>query len=78
MLIEIHKFKNKILEEDEDDSNEQQSDAEQTGDEGNVNILYFLFFNVPETAQSQVKATLDPRGDALESQINMQRIRKHQ
>ena len=32
IIIEIHKFKKKkILEEDEDESNDQQSDAEQTG-----------------------------------------------
>ena len=37
-------------------------------------ILYLLFLNVAETAQSQVKATLHPRGAPLESQINMQAI----
>ena len=37
-------------------------------------ILYLLFLNVPKTAQSQVKATLDPRGAPLESQIIMQAI----
>ena len=37
-------------------------------------ILYLLFLNCPETAQSQVKATLDPRGAPLESQIIMQAI----
>ena len=50
-------------------------------------ILYFLFFSVPETAQSQVKATLDPRGESLELQIHQHAgiqetsvtvIRKHQ
>ena len=67
LFIEIHKFKKKkILEEDEDDSNDQQSDADQTG-----NILYLLFLNGAETAPSQVKTTLDPRGAQLESQINM-------
>ena len=30
LFTEIHKFK-KIIEEDEDDSNDQQSDADQTG-----------------------------------------------
>ena len=34
LFIEMHKFNNKnILEEDEDESNDQQSDAEQTGNE---------------------------------------------
>ena len=37
-------------------------------------ILYLLFLNRPKTAQSQVKATLDPRGAPLESQIIMQAI----
>ena len=37
-------------------------------------ILYLVFFNVPETAQSQVKATLDLIAGPLESQINMQPI----
>ena len=66
-FILIHKFKKKkIVEEDEDESNDQQSDAEQTGNEGNVNDNYLLFFNVPETAPSQVKAKFDPRGPPLE------------
>ena len=44
LFIEIHKFKKKkILEEDEDESNDQQSDAEQTGNEGNVNNTLFAF-----------------------------------
>ena len=69
LFIEIHKFKKKkILEEDEDESNDQQSDAEQTGNEENVNDTYLLFLNGPETAPSQVKATLDLRGAPLESQ----------
>ena len=43
-FIEIHKFKKKkILEEDEDESNDQQSDAEQTGNEGSVNDTLFAF-----------------------------------
>ena len=45
LFIEIHNFKKKkILEEDEDESNDQQSDAEATGNEGNVNnsLFYFL------------------------------------
>ena len=34
LFLEIHNFKKKkILEEDEDESNDQQSDAEQTGNE---------------------------------------------
>ena len=34
LFIEIHKFKKKkILEEDEDERNDQQSDAEETGNE---------------------------------------------
>ena len=50
LFIEIHKIKKKkILEEDEDESNDQQSDAEQTGNEGNVNHTYLLFLNVPKT-----------------------------
>ena len=43
LFIEIQKFKKKILEEDEDDSSDQQSDAEQTGNEGNVNDTLFPF-----------------------------------
>ena len=44
IFIEIHKFKkNKMREEDEDDSNDQQSDAEATGNEGNVNNTLFAF-----------------------------------
>ena len=44
IFIEIHKFKKKkILEEDEDESNDQQSDAEQTGNEGHVNDSLFDF-----------------------------------
>ena len=38
------------------------------------NILYLLLLNVPETAHSQVKATLDLIAGPLESQINMQPI----
>ena len=73
LFIDIHKFKKKkILEEDEDESNDQQSDDEQTGNEGNVNDTYLIFFNVPETAQSQVKATLDQKGALLESQTYQQ------
>ena len=48
LFIEIHKFKNKkMLEEDEDESNDQQSDAEQTGNEGNGknNLCPFLEFS---------------------------------
>ena len=44
MFIEIHRFKKKkILQEDEDESNDQQSDAEQTGNEANVNDTLFAF-----------------------------------
>ena len=69
----MNKFKKKkALEEDEDESNDQQSDAEVTGNQGNVNHTYLLFLNVPETAQSQVKATLDLRGPQLESQTKQQ------
>ena len=42
----MHKFKKKkILEEDENDSNDQQSDAEQTGNEGHVNDSLFAFLS---------------------------------
>ena len=76
LSIQIHKFKkNKILEENQEESNDQQWDAEQTGNEQNVNNNLFAF--LPETAQSQVKATLDPRQAPLESQINMHSIIKH-
>ena len=76
LFIEIHKFKkNKILEENQEESNDQQSDAEQTGNEENVNNNLFAF--LPKTAQSQVKATLDLRQAPLESQINMHSISKH-
>ena len=71
-FIENHKFKKKILEEDEDESNDQQSNAEATGNKKIKTVLYLLFFNVPETAPSQVKATLDPRGPPLESQTHQQ------
>ena len=44
LFIEIHKFKKKkILEEDEDESNDQQSDAEWTGNGENVNHNLFAF-----------------------------------
>ena len=44
LFIDIHKFKkNKILEEDEDETNDQQSDAEQKGNEGKVNDTLFAF-----------------------------------
>ena len=44
LFIEIHKFKKKkILEEDEDESNDQQSDAEATGNEENVNNCLICF-----------------------------------
>ena len=44
LFIEIQKFKKKkILQEDEDESNDQQSDAEQTGNEANVNDTLFDF-----------------------------------
>ena len=44
LCIEIHKFKKKkILEEDEDERNDQQSDPEQTSHEGNVNNTLFTF-----------------------------------
>ena len=39
----MHKFKKKkILEEDEDDSNDQRSDAEARGNEGNINNTLFI------------------------------------
>ena len=43
LFIEIQKFKKKIVEEDEDDSSDQQSDAEQTGNERHVNDILFAF-----------------------------------
>ena len=44
LFIEIHKFKKKkILGEDEDESNDQQSDAEQTGNGENVKDTLFPF-----------------------------------
>ena len=44
LFIEIHKFKKKkILGEDEDKSNDQQSDAEQTGNGGHVKDNLFPF-----------------------------------
>ena len=44
LFIEIHKFKKKkILEEDEDETNDQQSDGEQTGNEWNGNYTLFAF-----------------------------------
>ena len=68
-FIEIHKFKKKkILEEDEDESNDQQSDAEQTGNEGSVNDTLFAFLESSRNCTIQVKATLYPRGPPLESQ----------
>ena len=67
-FFEIDKFtKKKILEPHQDYSNEE-SEAEQTGDEGNVNDTYFLFLNAPETTPSQVKVTFDLRAAPLESQ----------
>ena len=79
LFIEIHNFKKKmILEEDEDESNDQESDAEQTGNERNVNDNLIVFLECSRRSMSQVKATLDPRGDPLESQINMQPISKLQ
>ena len=45
LLIEINKFKKKkIVEEDEDDRNDQQSDAEQTGNEIKLRYTLFVFF----------------------------------
>ena len=44
LFIEIHKFKKKnILEQDEDETNDQQSHPEQTGNEWNVNNTLFAF-----------------------------------
>ena len=44
LFIEMDNFnKKKILEEDEDESNDQQSDAEQTGNEGNLKYTLFAF-----------------------------------
>ena len=43
LFIEIHNFKKKILEEDEDDSSDQQSDAEQTGNKAHVKNTLFAF-----------------------------------
>ena len=46
IFIEIHKFKKKkIFEEDEDDRSDQQSDAEQTGNETHVNNTLFAFLS---------------------------------
>ena len=73
LFIEIHKFKKKkILEEDEDESNDQQSDAEATGNEGNVNKTLFAFLEWSQNCSVQMKATFDQRAAPLESQINMQ------
>ena len=45
LFIEIHKFKKKkILEEDEDESNDQKSDAEQTVNEENINNTFSICF----------------------------------
>ena len=44
LFIDIHNFKKKkILEQDEDETNDQQSDAEQTDNEGKVNHSLFAF-----------------------------------
>ena len=44
IFIDIHNFKKKkILEQDEDETNDQQSDAEQTDNEGKVNHSLFAF-----------------------------------
>ena len=78
LFIEIHKFKKKkILEEVEDESNDQQSDAEQTGNEWNLKDTLFAFLECSRRWMSQVKATLDPRSAPLESQINIHPIKKH-
>ena len=42
LFIEIHKFKKKILEKHQDESNEE-SDAETTGNEWNGNNTFFAF-----------------------------------
>ena len=53
LFIEIHKFKKKkILEEDEDESNDQQSDAEATGNEGNLNNCLICFSSMVQKLQS--------------------------
>ena len=78
LFIEIHKFKKKILEEDEDESNDQQSHAEATGNERNINDNLIAFLECSPRSMSQVKVTLDLRAAPLESQMNMQPIRKHQ
>ena len=51
-FIEIYKFKKKkILEEDEYDSNDQWSDAEATGNEGNLNNCLICFSSVFQKLQ---------------------------
>ena len=53
LFIEIHKFKKKkILEEDKDDSNDQWSDAEARGNEGNLNNCLICFSSVFQKLQS--------------------------
>ena len=87
LFIEIHKFKKKkILEEDEDESNDQQSDAEQTGNEGNVNNTLFTFLewsrNCTVPGEGYTGSERSPTGvtdqHAANQETSLTVIRKHQ
>ena len=87
LFIEIHKFKKKkILEEDEDDRNDQQSDAEQTGNEGNVNDNLFVVLswsrNCTIPGEDYIGSDMSPTGvtdpHASNQETSLTVIRKHQ
>ena len=69
LFIEIHKFKKKIVKNIKMRSMKNQMPKEQVMNEMET-ILFLLFLNVSKNAPSQLKATLDPRGAPLESQIH--------
>ena len=87
IFIEIHKFKKKkILEEDEDDSNDQQSDADQTGNERHVKYTLFAFLqcsrNCTVPGEDYIGSERSPTGvtdqHAANQEILVSVIRKHQ
>ena len=87
LFIEIHKFKKKkILEEDEYESNDQQSDAEQTGNEGNLKHTLFAFLqwsrNCTVPGEGYIRSERSPTGvtdqHAANQETSLTVIRKHQ
>ena len=78
LFIDIHKFKkNKILEEDKDETNDQQSDAEETGNEGKVNDTLFAFLqcsrNCTVPGEGYISSESSPTGVTDQHAANLEK-----